>query len=120
MEKWMEKVANLTIEHTTERIKQKLRDYDSYHIREERPIESLEVSHEVCGDYIFFIGHLTFKGSRMSSYCMSMMGIGGIDEYYSSMNVIDTDKMYTIEDVKRNAKIYFNSISNELNQIIAQ
>lgn len=111
----MDKFDKKIVEKTIEKLKNSTeKDILSYNDK----AYDFVSDYKVIGGYIFFIGYskITMKYGNVGIYRMICTSIYD-SVLYKNGNVIDYEKMYTVEDVISQTKNYFNHYSKKLNSL---
>lgn len=114
MENFEQKVIDITVKNTKQFLFDSLDKYNS----DKSNVIEYTFDYEIVGDFIFSIAYLITSSEYFNHiYRMDVRNIYGVDKLYFSGNVTG-GKTYTIEDVKKQCKAYFNSYAKDFNKII--
>ena len=107
------KATDLTVASIRKDLLKSLYEYNEY--REN--VKEFTLDYEVVNGYVFTIAYLITTNETFSHlYRMDVRSIYGVDIIYKSGNATCV-KSYTVEDVKKQCKAYFNSYANEFKNL---
>lgn len=107
----MEKIVEVSINGAKKRLEKSILEYNENAI-------DFKFDYEVKGNFIFAIGYSKVKMKQGEAGVYRMTCVDIYDgEVFKDGNVIDYDKMYTIEDVISRTKGYFNHYVKKLSDI---
>ena len=107
----MEKIVEVSINGAKKRLEKSILEYNENAI-------DFKFDYEVKGNFIFAIGYSKVKMKKWEAgiYRMTCVDIYN-GEVFKDGNVIDYDKMYTLEDVISRTKGYFNHYVKKLSNV---